>query len=1191
MQIVPGVDIPNELLQAARSKNLVLFIGAGVSYNAPSNLPLFDGLVRQVAERLGEEYIETESPDSHLGDIESRQPSAKQVVHSVISDRDSLPNSTHRAIARLASATGRRIVSTNYDEHVNTAATEEGIDLGRQYSAPALPLGRDFEGVIYLHGSVSERPETLVVTDQDFGRAYLTDGWARRFAHDLFMNWTVLFVGYSHSDVVMTYLARGLPSGAKRYVLTDEPAHRRWKQLSITPIAYPSADDHKALTDTLDIWAGLMRMGQLDHYSRVKELVSGAPPKEPENIDYLIDAVATPAGATAFVSVARDYEWLRWAETQQAFKGLFRKEEREADTSKIWIDWFVTHFVSDPEHSALGLGTFARLGPGMSPKLIWAINQAQGALHAASPSAARRWNAVLTAGVHDADSSGELLRYEAYLNPYKGPELLPALRRALTPRLLLSESSNWLSPLLGGDEGTAIEPRGVSASIGWPIAEGGLKELWDRVATDLNSVAADALQIAEQGLKDAYGLLKAFSPDRLFDSWSFRRSAIEPHEQDEFPGDEDVLIDILRDCAPLTPSNAYSLARVWVLSELPVFKRVGVHLLTEELSSSEERLSCVLESGLLFDYDAKHEVFRFLEVVVPDLTADGRARALAAINAGPPQGLENVNKEGRFHRRAVFDRLEWLQRFVEGWNELDGSIETLRRIEPDMGVRPHPDIDFWIESGAWGGRPSVSADDLISIVEAEGPWKAIRNIVARDYSEREFNEPTWEDAIGLIREAVATKPAIGLDLLPVMKITPLARHRDLSSALVYGWADATLDDEQERRILSLLLEEAPNADMARPIGTYIREAVKDAETPPPQEALTRLDALAQYLWEQHAIGFAETSWSNVSMLGLNTWPGYLAQYWVNRISWRWQLEREQWTGLNSVEKAALTSMLPSQKLSEASRAALSVLATQYSFLFSADPQFALDQLSSIFDVVLSDFAPDAWFCFLHHPRVPPSLLDSGFWKQLRDAESVVGVNNEHSEHLYWRLLASIAVFSTASSVDRDTLIEDLTIRSRPQALSQFLRALGMLLRKEKPQLVDEVWKNWLGCAMTRRFAGPPEVLSLTERAAWGDLALELGFLPAIDVSMRAPGPITEKTRFRHLSDDFAQTNAALLISVAKDRLKVTDDVGWHAENTLSRLVDRTDQFIEPGALKELLEVALSKNLTSALLWSKRLDQP
>ncbi|KQR39326.1 hypothetical protein ASF80_07880 [Microbacterium sp. Leaf159] len=170
---------------------------------------------------------------------------------------------------------------------------------------------------------MTEDAATLVLTDEDFGRAYLTDGWARRFAHELFMNWTVLFVGYSHNDVVMTYLARGLPSGAKRFVLTDEPNHKRWRPLGITPVPYPPADSHRALTVALDAWAELMRMGQLDHYSRVREIVSGSPPKAPEEIDYLADAITTTAGLNGFVSLARGHDWLVWAESQAGFQQLF----------------------------------------------------------------------------------------------------------------------------------------------------------------------------------------------------------------------------------------------------------------------------------------------------------------------------------------------------------------------------------------------------------------------------------------------------------------------------------------------------------------------------------------------------------------------------------------------------------------------------------------------------------------------------------------------------------------------------------------------------------------------------------------------------------------------------------------------------------------------------------------------------
>ena len=69
----------------------------------------------------------------------------------------------------------------------------------------------------------------MVLTDEDFGRAYLTEGWARTFLIDLFRSHAVLFVGYNHSDLVMTYLGRALPSGtSERFALTDDPDNQKW---------------------------------------------------------------------------------------------------------------------------------------------------------------------------------------------------------------------------------------------------------------------------------------------------------------------------------------------------------------------------------------------------------------------------------------------------------------------------------------------------------------------------------------------------------------------------------------------------------------------------------------------------------------------------------------------------------------------------------------------------------------------------------------------------------------------------------------------------------------------------------------------------------------------------------------------------------------------------------------------------
>lgn len=114
-----------------------------------------------------------------------------------------------------------------------------------------------------------------MLTDSDFGRAYLTEGWARQFLMDVFRQYTVLFVGYSHNDVVMNYLARALPadSVAGRFALTEEDGS--WEILDITPIRFTKGsgeDPFRELYDGVQRLAERNMRGALDWQSRLAEL-------------------------------------------------------------------------------------------------------------------------------------------------------------------------------------------------------------------------------------------------------------------------------------------------------------------------------------------------------------------------------------------------------------------------------------------------------------------------------------------------------------------------------------------------------------------------------------------------------------------------------------------------------------------------------------------------------------------------------------------------------------------------------------------------------------------------------------------------------------------------------------------------------------------------------------------------------
>lgn len=182
------IDFPAPLIDAHRAGELVIFVGAGASRDAPANLPDFRQLTSDIAAEAQAPVTEDDlnQPGVFLGTLHDRQVDVHQRVAAHIGVSTSEPNRLHHGLVNLAMA-GQpvRIVTTNYDSHLSTVLSKHGIQL-EEYRAPALPMGDDFTGIVYLHGSLRQEPKWLVVTDGDFGRAYLRDAWAARFLERMF---------------------------------------------------------------------------------------------------------------------------------------------------------------------------------------------------------------------------------------------------------------------------------------------------------------------------------------------------------------------------------------------------------------------------------------------------------------------------------------------------------------------------------------------------------------------------------------------------------------------------------------------------------------------------------------------------------------------------------------------------------------------------------------------------------------------------------------------------------------------------------------------------------------------------------------------------------------------------------------------------------------------------------------------
>lgn len=326
------LDIPESILSAQEEGKLVVFAGAGVSMGPPSGLPSFVRLAEMIAQRaLTDE--ENSRLDHFLGVLKSEGRDVHSLAVQALNVPGSRPTPLHDQLVRLfARPEHVRIVTTNFDPHFASvvAQVHPGVPI---YSAPALPRGGDFHGLVNLHGATAGQPRDLVLTDEDFGRAYLTEGWARMFLEQLFARYYVLFVGYTHTDPPVHYIARGLPSEvqARRFAITHEDA-RRWTRLGVGVIRLTlgAGNDFAPLTRGVTRWADITRGSNFWLEEQIIQILARPDPAAltNEQANLLEWCLAHDRTVPFFTRNARGLMWVDWLGSRQRLARFFDAKTR-----------------------------------------------------------------------------------------------------------------------------------------------------------------------------------------------------------------------------------------------------------------------------------------------------------------------------------------------------------------------------------------------------------------------------------------------------------------------------------------------------------------------------------------------------------------------------------------------------------------------------------------------------------------------------------------------------------------------------------------------------------------------------------------------------------------------------------------------------------------------------------------------
>lgn len=294
-----GPDIPDELLVARDEGNVLFFCGAGVSL-ANAKLADFLTLAKNVIDDLGslsgsqarrlydaarppsgaKSYVPVDRMFSSL-DLEFESREVRDAVARALTPKPDADLRAHRTLIDLSrGADGRsRLITTNFDRLFE--ACDPAL---RSWGPSNLPLPdrpEDFEGIIHVHGRVDEDYsgicEAVVLSSADFGKAYLSDGWATHYIRSLMNRFKIVFVGYSADDPPVQYLLEALREEqspvANVYAFQfggETDAEEQWLQKGVVPIAYGS--DYSNLWNTLEAWAVRAR----DPSAWCQETIAGA---------------------------------------------------------------------------------------------------------------------------------------------------------------------------------------------------------------------------------------------------------------------------------------------------------------------------------------------------------------------------------------------------------------------------------------------------------------------------------------------------------------------------------------------------------------------------------------------------------------------------------------------------------------------------------------------------------------------------------------------------------------------------------------------------------------------------------------------------------------------------------------------------------------------------------------------------
>lgn len=1080
MKIGP-CEFPEPILAALREKRLVVFAGAGVSMGAPANLDNFADLADKIAAGTGEVRSNDEREDSFLGRLKCRGVAVHALAARELS-KSTAPTTLHRDLLRLyLGAEQVRIVTTNYDQLFEGSAPDVFAGaVPEVFRAPALPLGASFSGIVHVHGDLT-RPDEIVLTDADFGRGYLVEGWARRFLVELFRHCTVLFVGYKHNDLIVNYLARALPESqaGQRFALAEaDDDVLRWRNLGIEPIDYPqtSSADHVALYLAVGCLADWVRRSISERQREVSALAEKPPPLSDEGAAVIDDALKSASTTRFFANTARLPEWIDWLDQRGYLAGLFTDAGWLNEIDETLALWLAKHFaVPFPGEVFVLIDRHkTRLHPEFWSALGYELTSDEG-----GPIPRTTWS-----------------RWISVLLPTAPKEVDSHVLFCLGQRCIKQDAMADL--LLIFDHMLRVGSE-LASHCGEEHYR--MSELWKNgLRARLATVAEPLLMRLIPFLENQYAALCVWPrAGSGSDGSSLLRFAIESNEHDgRYPEMIDIVIDAARDSLEWLAANRPVVAAGWcdqlVRSDAPKFHRLAVHVLTLRSDlSADEKLDWLLARSGVREPDSDPETLIAACAIYPTAGQNRREALVDAVRAYRWPDHEDADRKWL----TAQDQFEWLS--------------ALHNADKNCGLATQALDDLLVKYPKLKQYQATDPGEIFGSISegTRSPWEA-EELLARpaaDWLQQllvfEGKTSTGPDRYGLLR-TVGQAAKSGFDWgvgLAQALVKAGEWDTDLWSPLVWTWSETELDEREYCAVLNVIGQSELQRKYARAVANILLALVKNEGRPYASRLLLQANEIAMELWRR--IGRDENRPKSDAWLheARKNPAGTLASFWVYSLI-RWRSAQEvRPTKLGKEYRLALSAIVDDPTLPGLLGRA--VLASELALFLRVDETWTRECLLPLFAAQDQHELQGVWDGFLTPSRIKPAVaqfMEASFLKAVERVESDLAPQRRRFVEYY----AWMVVYCVGNPLAE--WVPCFFRHSKPATRRGFAADLRRRFRDLDDRQQLELWRRWLKKYWENRLYGVPAPLEtgeIEEMVEWS-AHLPAVFSEAVSLAVRMP---------------------------------------------------------------------------------------